>query len=106
MQKNPLRRSIGLPLLTLYGLGTILGAGIYVLIGEVIGTAGSAARSAFVLAAVLAGFTAFSFAELGSRIPKSAGEAAYVLAAFRRPALSAATGWKQIDTVQLVGDVP
>jgi len=90
---NQLRRSIGLPLLTLYGLGTILGAGVYVLIGEVVGIAGSAAPSAFVLAAVLAGLTALSFAELGARVPKSAGEAAYALAAFGRRRLSAAVGW-------------
>ena len=88
-----LRRSIGLPLLTLYGLGTILGAGIYVLIGEVVALAGTAAPSAFVLAALLAGVTAFSFAELGSRIPRSSGEAAYVAAAFGRPQLAAAVGW-------------
>jgi amino acid transporter len=80
-------------LLTLYGLGTILGAGIYVLVGEVAARAGYAAPSSFVLAAILAGLTAMSFAELGSRIPKSGGEAAYVLEAFRRPAFSTAVGW-------------
>lgn len=93
METNRLRRSIGLPLLTLYGLGTILGAGIYVLIGEVVGLAGNQAPSAFLLAAILAGITAFSFAELGSRLPKSSGEAAYALSAFDRPNLSAAVGW-------------
>jgi APA family basic amino acid/polyamine antiporter len=90
---NRLRRSIGLPLLTFYGLGTILGAGVYVLIGEVVALAGTAAPSAFLMAAVLAGVTALSFAELGSRIPRSAGEAAYTLAAFGRPRLAAAVGW-------------
>jgi len=93
LETNRLRRSIGLPLLTLYGLGTILGAGIYVLIGEVIALAGPRAPSAFLLAAVLAGVTAFSFAELGSRVPRSAGEAAYALAAFERPWLAAVIGW-------------
>jgi len=93
LENNRLRRSIGLPLLTLYGLGTILGAGIYVLIGEVVSLSGMQAPSAFLLAAILAGITAFSFAELGSRVPKSAGEAAYALAAFGRPWLSAAVGW-------------
>ncbi len=92
-EQNPLRRSIGLGLLTFYGLGTILGAGIYALIGEVIALAGPAAPSAFLLAAVLAAVTAFSFAELGSRIPRSAGEAAYVSAAFGRPSLTSAVGW-------------
>lgn len=93
MANTELNRSIGLPLLTLYGLGTILGAGIYVLIGEVVAVAGNRAPGAFLIAALLAGVTAFSFAELGSRVPKSAGEAAYALAAFGRPWLGAAIGW-------------
>jgi len=87
-----------LPLLTLYGLGTILGAGIYVLIGEVAASAGTAAPSAFVLASVIAGFTALSYAELASRVPKSAGEAAYVDVAFQRHLLSRAVGWAVIIT--------
>jgi len=92
-ETNSLRRTIGLPLLTLYGLGTILGAGIYVLIGEVVTVAGTSAPSAFLVAAILAGFTAFSFAELGSRVPKSAGEAAYVDTAFGQPVLTTCIGW-------------
>ena len=35
-----LKRSLSLSLLTLHGLGNILGAGIYVLIGKVVATAG------------------------------------------------------------------
>ena len=73
-----LKRSLSLPLLTLYGLGTTLGAGIYVLIGKVAGVAGMHTALAFMLAGVLAAFSAFSFAELGSRYPRSAGEAVYV----------------------------
>jgi len=93
-----LKRSIGPVLLTLYGLGTILGAGIYVLVGEVARASGSAAPSAFLMASVLAGVTAFSYAELASRLPKSAGEAAYVGAGFRMPALATAVGWAVIVT--------
>jgi APA family basic amino acid/polyamine antiporter len=91
-----LRRSIRLPLLTLYGLGTILGAGIYVLIGEVAASAGRAIPIAFLLASVVAGFTALSYAELSARLPRSAGEAAYVDAAFGRPLLSELVGWSVI----------
>ena len=93
-----LRRSIGFFLLTLYGLGTILGAGVYVLIGEVARVSGAAAPSAFLVASVLAGVTAFSYAELASRLPKSAGEAAYVDAGFRSPLMAIAVGWAVIVT--------
>lgn len=96
--KPTLDRSIGTVLLTLYGLGTILGAGIYVLVGEVARASGTAAPSAFVLASVLAGVTAFSYAELASRLPRSAGEAAYVAAGFRAPAIAIAVGWSVIIT--------
>jgi len=93
-----LRRSIGLPLLTLYGLGTILGAGIYVLVGEVATVAGYAAPLAFVLACLVASLTGLSYAELSSRLPKSAGEAAYVNAAFRGEFLARAIGTAVILT--------
>lgn len=73
-----LRRRISLPLLTLYGLGTTIGAGIFVLIGKIAGASGVYTPLAFLLASVLAGLSAFSFAELSSRYPESAGEAAYV----------------------------
>ena len=65
-----------------YGLGTIIGAGIYVLIGEVIGLSGSWAPFTFLIAAVVAAFTGISYAELVSRHPRCAGEAEYVFQAF------------------------
>lgn len=87
-----LRRTLTLPLLALYGLGTTVGAGIYVLVGEVAATAGSLAPLSFLVAALLAAATAFSFGELCARHPKSAGEAVYVNAAFKRARLAAAVG--------------
>ncbi|MBW2373184.1 MAG: amino acid permease [Deltaproteobacteria bacterium] len=65
-------------MIVLYGLGTTIGAGIYALTGKVAADAGMAAPLSFVIAAGLAGFTAFSFAELASRHPRSAGVAVYV----------------------------
>jgi amino acid transporter len=73
-----LRRSISLPQLVLYGLGTTIGAGIYALTGEVAGAAGYGAPLSFLLASILAGFTALSFAELSGRFPRAAGAAMYV----------------------------
>lgn len=63
--KQPqLARKIGLLLLTLYGLGTILGAGIYVLIGKVAGEAGMFAPLAFIVAAGIAAITGLSYSKL------------------------------------------
>lgn len=87
-----LRRRLNLTLLILYGLGTILGAGIYVLIGKVAGYAGMLTPLAFIIAAVLAGLTAFSYAELASRYPRSAGVALYVYEGFRNHTLARIIG--------------
>lgn len=87
-----LKRTLGLGLLTLYGLGTTIGAGIYVLIGAVAARSGSLAPWAFLLAAALAGLSAFAFAELSRRHPRSAGEAHYVLVAFGSRGFSLAVG--------------
>jgi amino acid transporter len=87
-----LKRVVSLPMVTLYGLGTIIGAGIFVLIGEVAGIAGIYTPLAFLLASIIAGFTAFSYAELSSRFPKSAGEVVYLEETFHRHWLSTGTG--------------
>jgi len=87
-----LARNINLPLLTLYGLGTILGAGIYVLIGKVAGQAGLLAPLAFIVAAVIAWVTALSYSQLVILLPLSAGEAYYVDQAFHRKQLTLLVG--------------
>lgn len=89
---HQLKRNLSLSLVTFYGVGTILGAGIYVLIGHVAGVAGLFTPFAFVTAALIAGFSAFSYAELVARYPKSAGEAVYIDNAFNLRFLSIAVG--------------
>jgi len=87
-----LRRRLGLPLLLLYGVGITVGAGIYVLIGAVAGHAGVYAPWSFALAAAAMALTVGSYAELSTRFPVSAGEAAYVRAATKSRAASTAVG--------------
>ena len=89
---SELKRTIGLPLLLFFGLGNILGAGIYVLIGKVAGEAAMYTPIAFLIAAVVAGFSAFSYSELSARYPLSAGEAIYIEEGFHITALSRLTG--------------
>jgi APA family basic amino acid/polyamine antiporter len=97
-EPTPLKRSLSLPLLAFYGLGTILGAGIYVLIGRVAAYAGMYSPVAFLVAALLAGFSAFSYAELSARFPKSAGEALYVEEGLGIRGLSVLVGWLIVVT--------
>ena len=75
---HKLRRALTTPMLTLYGLGVTIGAGIYVLVGEAASVAGQYAATSFMVAALVVAFTALSYAELSVRLPVSAGEAAYV----------------------------
>ncbi|MBL6948082.1 MAG: amino acid permease [Rhodospirillales bacterium] len=96
--ESGLNRRLGLLLLTLYGLGTTVGAGIYVLVGKVAGRAGEFAPVSFLLAAALAGLTALSYAELSSRFPKSAGEAVYVSQGLGRASLAILVGFLVIGT--------
>jgi amino acid transporter len=93
-----LKRSMSLSTLTFYGLGTIIGAGIYVLIGEVAGVSGALMPWSFLLAGIIAGFTGLSYAELASRYPFSAGEAVYVNNAWHKNWLTAVVGWMIIFT--------
>ncbi len=79
---TPLKRVITLPMLVLYGLGTTIGAGIYALVGELAGVSGYLAPMAFLMASLLAGITALSFAELSSRYPRAAGAALYTREGF------------------------
>lgn len=93
MQPGPqLRRTLTLGPLILYGLGVIVGAGIYVAIGAVVERAGSAAPLAFLLAGLVAGATGLCYAELAGRFPEAAGAAAYVRHGFGSERLSLATG--------------
>ncbi|MFG6566039.1 APC family permease [Sulfitobacter sp. 1A13421] len=91
-QTEKLRRALTTPLLTLYGLGVTVGAGIYVLVGTTAAEAGAYAPVSFLIAAVVVAFTAFSYAELSTRYPVSAGEAAYVEAGFRSGAMATLVG--------------
>lgn len=91
-QTRKLSRSLGLPLVTLYGLGNILGAGIYILIGKVAGEAGYSMVLSFLIAMVVSGLTAFSYMELSGRFPASASVSVYLHKAFGQKWLSVSVG--------------
>ena len=77
-----LKRRITLPQAIMYGVGLILGAGIYVLIGDVAAISGNTLWISFIVAAIIATLTGLSYAELTSIFPKSAAEYVFVKEAF------------------------
>jgi APA family basic amino acid/polyamine antiporter len=77
----------------MYGVGLILGAGIYALIGDAVGAAGNSVWISFVLAAISAVFTGLSYAELSSMYPKAAAEYSYVKNAFKSNFVAFLVGW-------------
>jgi len=84
VEGTPLRREISRRMLTVFVIGDVLGAGIYALVGEVAGKVGGAIWTAFLLAGVLAAFTATAYAELVTKYPQAAGAALYANKAFKR----------------------
>jgi len=90
---SELKRHIGLFQLTMYGVGLILGAGIYVLIGEAVGFAGDSVWIAFVLGSSVALFAGFSYAELSSIFPKAAAEYVFIKNAFKSNFFAFLIGW-------------
>ena len=87
-EATPLRKEITRPMLTVFVIGDVLGAGIYALVGEVAGEVGGAIWTAFLLAGVLAAFTATAYAELVTKYPQAAGAALYAHKAYKRPFLT------------------
>jgi amino acid transporter len=88
-----LKRHLNLWRLTAYGVGDIVGAGIYVLVGKLAAEAGGVAWLSFVLSWVVILPTALSYCELTSRYPKSGGVAVFVGRAFQDPRLTFLIGF-------------
>jgi len=94
-----LKRALGLFETSVYGIGLILGAGIYALVGKAAGIAGNSLWLSFVFAAFIAALTALSYCELSALFPKAGAEYVYVQNSFRRDWLSFVVGWLFIFTV-------
>ncbi|NIM25147.1 MAG: amino acid permease [Nitrososphaeria archaeon] len=97
-----LSRHIGLFHLTMYGVGLILGAGIYVLIGEAAGFAGNALWISFILGAIVAAFAGLSYSELTALFPRAAAEYVFVKEGFRSDFIGFIIGWLTILTSIIV----
>ena len=83
-KKLTLRKDLGLVQAISAGVGIIVGAGIYVLLGPAAGLAGNAVWISFIISAILALLTGLSYAELNSLYPKDGSEYLYVENTFNK----------------------
>lgn len=98
-----LRRVLTLWPLIFYGLGVIVGAGIYVAVGVVIERAGPSAPVSFVIAGIVAVLTGLCYAELGSRFPEASGGVSYVRHGFGSDRLARVVGVAMTLAVAVAG---
>ncbi len=84
-----LKKTLGAVPLTFYGIGMILGAGVYSVVGAAAGRAGESLWLSFALSAVVALFTGLSYAEMATMHPNAGAEYAYLGKAFPRRRLIA-----------------
>ncbi|WP_203587609.1 APC family permease [Actinospica acidiphila] len=81
-EPTALKRALTTPLLYFFILGDVLGAGVYVLVGQVAADAGGAVWVPLVVALLLALLTAASYAELATKYPRAGGASHYATRAF------------------------
>lgn len=95
-QRNILARAITGPLLFMFILGDVLGAGIYALVGVIAGEVGGAVWVPLLVALAMALLTATSYAELVTKYPRAGGAAVFAQRAFRKPLISFLVGFSML----------
>ncbi len=93
---NTLTRAITGPLLFVFILGDVLGAGIYALVGVIAGEVGGAVWVPLLVALVMALLTATSYAELVTKYPRAGGAAVFAQRAYRKPLISFLVGFSML----------
>lgn len=88
-----LKRELGLFETTFYGIGVILGAGIFALIGPAAGMVGNGLWISFLVGAIVASFTGLSYAELSTMFPHAAAEYVFVHKAYGSKFLAFLISW-------------
>ncbi|MGB5146282.1 MAG: APC family permease [Porticoccaceae bacterium] len=89
---STVKPTLGLIALMIYGVGNMLGAGIYGLVGKAAGELGNMVWLGFLASMIAAGLTGLSYASLGSRYPRAAGAAYITQRAFGITAISYVVG--------------
>lgn len=93
-QPSPtLKRAVTGPMLMLFILGDVLGAGVYALAGVIAGEVGGAVWVALLVALGFALLTAGSYAELVTKYPHAGASAVFAAKAYRSPLVSFLVGF-------------
>lgn len=88
-----LKRAVTGPMLLLFILGDVLGAGVYALAGTIAGEVGGAIWVPLLVALVFAMLTAGSYAELVTKYPHAGAAAVFAGKAFRSPMVAFLVGF-------------
>ena len=75
-----LQRSLGTFLLTMFGVGETVGAGIFIVLSQSVPQAGPAVVISFIIAGIAAGLAAVCYAEMASAVPVSGSAYSYCYA--------------------------
>ena len=75
-----MQRTLGVFLLTLFGVGETVGAGIFIVLSQSVPQAGPAVVISFILAGIAAGLAAVCYAEMASAVPVSGSAYSYCYA--------------------------
>ncbi len=91
-----LKRAVTGPLLFLFILGDVLGAGVYALVGVLADEAGGMVWLPLLVALGMALLTASSYAELVTKYPRAGGSAVYAQRAFKKPLIAFLVGFSML----------
>jgi APA family basic amino acid/polyamine antiporter len=98
-----LKRTVGLFTLTMYGIGIILGAGVYAIVGKAAGLSGNSLWLSFLIASIVSVFTGLSYMELIPMFPRSAAEYVYVKHSLKNRLAAFSVGWIEVFADVIAG---
>jgi len=98
-------RTLSVSRATFLGVGAMVGAGIFALLGEAGKVAGSAVWVSFLIGGLICLFQGYSFARLGTRFPSRGGQIEYIIQGFGKGHLTGTMAWLLIITLVIVASM-
>ncbi len=98
-------RTLSVSRATFLGVGAMVGAGIFALLGEAGKVAGSAVWVSFLIGGLICLFQGYSFAKLGTRFPSRGGQIEYIIQGFGKGHLTGTMAWLLIITLVIVASM-